>query len=99
MVVSTISQAGAIGNQGGSSNLQRFKAHDPLTLKGGGDPMVVGHCFRLVRKDTGASSKRKENRSSSSSRKKHKTSVSYGFQGWGCDYLGQGRVGASRQTG
>ena len=46
----TIAQAGAIRNQGGggggwSSNLQRFEAHDPLALKGGGDPMVAGHCF------------------------------------------------------
>ena len=30
-----------------------LEAHDPLTLKGGGDPMVAIHCFRLV-KDTGA---------------------------------------------
>ena len=70
MVIGTIVQAGAIGNQGGSSNLQRFKAHDPPALKGGGDPMVASHCFRLVRKDTSASTKRKENQSSSSPRKK-----------------------------
>ena len=43
--------------------------------------MVEGHCFRLVRKDTGASAKRKDNQSSSRSRKKQKTSASYGFQG------------------
>ena len=54
VVATTIAQAGAIGNQGGSSKLQRFKAHDPPALKGGGDPIVEGHCFRLVRKDTGA---------------------------------------------
>ena len=53
VVTITIAQAGGIGNQGVSSNLQRFEAHDPLTLKGGGDPMVAGHCFRLVGKDTG----------------------------------------------
>ena len=99
MVDATIAQAGAIGNQGGSSNLQRFEAHDPLALKGEGDPMVVGHCFRLVRKDIGASAKRKENQSSSNSRKKQKTFVLYGFQGRGCDYQGQGRVEASSQTG
>ena len=47
-------------------------------------------------RDMGASSaKRKENQSSSSSRKKQKNSVSYGFQGQGRGYLGQGRVGAS----
>ena len=70
MVTGTIAQASAIKNQGGSSNLQRFEAYDPLALKGGGDSMVVGHCFQLVRKDTGASAKRKENQSSSSSKKK-----------------------------
>ena len=62
-----------LGTKGeGSSNLQRFVAHDPLALIGGGDLMVASHCFRLVRKDTGASAKRKENQSSSSSRKKQK---------------------------
>ena len=70
MVAATIAQDGAIGNQGGSSNLQRFEAYDPQALKGGGDLMVVGHCFRLVRKDTSASARRKKNQSSSSSRKK-----------------------------
>ena len=54
VIAATIAQAGAIGNQGGSSNLQRFEAHDPSAFKGGGDPMVAGHCFRLVRKDMGA---------------------------------------------
>ena len=53
VVAATIAQAGVIKNQGGSSNLQKFEAHDPLTLKGGRDPMVAGHCFRLVGKDTG----------------------------------------------
>ena len=61
--------------------------------------MVVGHCFRLVRKDTGASARRKENQYSSSSRKKRKTSASYGFQGRGHCYQGQGRVEASSQIG
>ena len=70
MVVATIAQAGAIGNQRWSSNLQRFKAHDPLALKKGGDRMVAGHCFRIVKKYMGANAKRKENQSSSSSRKK-----------------------------
>ena len=45
VVAATIAQDGAIGNQGGLSNLQRFEAHDPPSLKGGRDPMVVGHCF------------------------------------------------------
>ena len=37
--------------------------------------MVVGHCFQLVRKDKGASDKKKESQSSSSSRKRQKTSA------------------------
>ena len=45
VVAATIAQAGAIGNQGGSRNLQRFEAYDPSALNGGGDPMVMGHCF------------------------------------------------------
>ena len=99
VVATTIAQAGAIGNQGGSSNLQRFEAYDPLAHKGGGDLMVAGHCFRLVRKDKGASARRKENQFSSSSKKKRKTSASYGFQGWGHYYQGQGQVGASNKMG
>ena len=82
-----------------SSNLQRFEAYDPPDLKEGGEPMVAGHCFQLVRKYTGASAKRKENQSSSSSKNKQKTFVSYGFQGRGRGYQSQGRVGASSQTG
>ena len=34
VVAATIAQASAIGSQGGSSNLQRFKAHHPPTFKG-----------------------------------------------------------------
>ena len=47
----------------------------------------------------GASTKRKENKSSSNLGKKRKTSITRGFQVQGCDYQGQGRVGASCQTG
>ena len=56
-------QLGTKGGGGGgvSSNLQRFKAYDPPTIKGGEDPMVAGHCFQLVKKDTSANAKRKEN--------------------------------------
>ena len=61
--------------------------------------MVAGHCFRVVRKDTGASARRKENQSSSSSRKKQKTSALYGFQGQGHGYQGQSLVEASSQMG
>ena len=64
VIAATIAQAGAIGNQRGLSNLQRFEAHYSPTLKGGGDPRVASHCFRLVRKDTVASTKRKKNQSS-----------------------------------
>ena len=49
-----------LGPKEGSSNLQRFEAHHPPGLKGGEDPIVEGHCFRLVRKDTSVSDKRKE---------------------------------------
>ena len=45
-----IAQASATMGQGGSSNLQRFKAHHPLTFKGGGDPMEADHWFRQVGK-------------------------------------------------
>ena len=40
-----IAQASAAGSQGGSSNLQRFRAHHPPTFTGGGDPMVADHWF------------------------------------------------------
>ena len=53
VIAATIAQASAIGNQEGSSNLQRLEAHYPLALKGEGDSMVAGHCFRLVEKDMG----------------------------------------------
>ena len=42
----SIAKASAVGGQGGSNNLQRFKAHHPPTFTGGGDPMVVDHWFR-----------------------------------------------------
>ena len=50
VVATTIAQASAIGSQGGSSNLQRFQAHHPLTFRGGGDSMVADHWFRQVGK-------------------------------------------------
>ena len=52
--LATIAQAGAIGNQGGSRNLKRFKAHDPPALKGRGDLMMACNYFRLLGKVTGA---------------------------------------------
>ena len=61
--------------------------------------MVTGHCFRLVKKNTGTSAKRKKNQSSSNSRKNKKTSISYEFLGRGPCYQGLGQVRASSQTG
>ena len=49
-MAATIAQASTTRSQGGSSNLQRFKAHHPLTFRGGGDPMVVDHWFHQVGK-------------------------------------------------
>ena len=46
----TIAHTSVVGSQGGSSNLQRFKAHHPSTFMGGGDPMVADHWFRRVKK-------------------------------------------------
>ena len=45
-----MAQAGIAGSQGGPSNLQRFRAHHPLTFTGGGDPMVADHWFMQVEK-------------------------------------------------
>ena len=53
VVAATIAQAGAIGNQGGSSNLQRFEAHDPPTLKGGKRPNGGGSLFLISQKGYG----------------------------------------------
>ena len=39
----SIAQASATGGQGGSNNLQSFRAHHPLTFTGGGDSMVADH--------------------------------------------------------
>ena len=46
----TIAQASAVGDQGGSNNLQRFKTHHPPTFTGGGDMMVVDHWFWQIEK-------------------------------------------------
>ena len=45
VAAAAIAQASIAGSQGGPSNLQRFRAHHPLTFTGGGDPMVVDHSF------------------------------------------------------
>ena len=49
-VTATIAHANATGDQRGSSNLQRFKAHHPPTIRGGGDLMVADHWFHKVEK-------------------------------------------------
>ena len=46
--IATATQADAARGQGGASNLQRFKAHNPPTFTGGGDPMVADHWFRQI---------------------------------------------------
>ena len=46
--MATIAQAGVAGSQRDPSNLQRFRAHHPLT--GGGGPMVADHWFIQIEK-------------------------------------------------
>ena len=50
IAVAAIAQASAAGSQGGPSNLQRFRAHNPPTFTGGGDTMVADHWFMQVEK-------------------------------------------------
>ena len=45
IMVAAIAQDSAAGSHGGPSNLQRLRAHHPLTFTGGGDPMVADHWF------------------------------------------------------
>ena len=42
-------QASIAGSHGGPSNLQRFRAHNPPTVIGGGDPMVADHWFMQIK--------------------------------------------------
>ena len=49
-MATTIAQVSATMSQGGPSNIQRFKAHHPLTFRRGGDPIVAYHWFRQVGK-------------------------------------------------
>ena len=42
----TIAHTSATSGQGGSNDLQRFRAHHPPTLKGGGDLVLADHWFR-----------------------------------------------------
>ena len=102
----TIVQTSATVGQGGTSNLKGFQAHHLPTYMGEGDSMVrttlaIGRGVDDTQSicDMGANTKRKENQSSSNLRRKRKTFIPYGFQGWGGGYQGQGRVKASSQTG
>ena len=45
ITAAAIAQTGIAGRQEDPSNLQRFRAHHPLTFTGGGDPMVADHWF------------------------------------------------------
>ena len=50
IVAAAIAQTSIAGGQGSPSNLQRFRSHNPLTFKGGGDPMVADHWFMQIEK-------------------------------------------------
>ena len=50
IAAAAIAQASIAGSQGGLSNLQRFRAHHPPTLTGGGDSMVTDHLFIQIEK-------------------------------------------------
>ena len=50
IAATAIAQASVAGSQGGSSNLQRFRAHHPLTFTRGGDSIVADHWFVQVEK-------------------------------------------------
>ena len=50
IAAAAIAPAGIAGNQGGFSNLQRFRAHHPPIFTGGGDPMVADHWFMQIEK-------------------------------------------------
>ena len=50
IAAAAIAQASIAGSQGGPSNLQKFRAHHPLTFTGAGDPMVADHWFIQIEK-------------------------------------------------
>ena len=50
VTAAAIAQAGIACRQEGPSNLQRFRAHHPLTFTGGGDLMVADHWFMQIEK-------------------------------------------------
>ena len=45
-----ISHAGIADRHEDPNNLQKFRAHHPLTFTGGGDPMVADHWFMQIEK-------------------------------------------------
>ena len=50
ITANAIVQAGIACRQEDPSNLQRFRAHHPLTFPWGGDPMVADHWFMQIEK-------------------------------------------------
>ena len=50
ITAAAIARASVADNQGGPSNLKRFRVHHPLTFTGGGDPMVADHWFMQIEK-------------------------------------------------
>ena len=50
VAAAAIAQVGVVGGQGGQNNLQRLMEHHPPAFRGGGDPMVVNHWFRQVKR-------------------------------------------------
>ena len=50
ITANAIAQAGIAGRKEDPSNLQRFRAHHPLTFTGGGDQMVIDHWFMQIEK-------------------------------------------------
>ena len=50
ITATAIAQDGIAGRQEDPSNLQRFRAHHPPTVKGGGGPMVADHWVMQIEK-------------------------------------------------
>ena len=50
IAATAIAQASIASRQEDRSNLQRFRAHHPLTFTEGGDPMVADHWFMQIEK-------------------------------------------------
>ena len=48
VAAAVIARASVADGQGGPSNLQIFRAHQPSTFTGGGDPMVADHWFMQI---------------------------------------------------